>query len=164
MEAATRQGHCLLNDSIATNILQTFNHFLWHQIMLPKRDWQKLLVLNLLSSSLFIVFSYYVVLWVISYSLVVEIFDCVIMSNILNTWFRCRLLCLTCIEFTSNFSLYFQIKLDIGLLSFLMIFFFFNFLWLNPVYILPYYIEFEIDCLQILVRELAYMNFMLEVL
>lgn len=49
--------------------------------MLPKRDWQKPSVLNLLFSSLFDVLSYNIVLWDVSYTVVIEICDCLIMST-----------------------------------------------------------------------------------
>lgn len=50
-------------------------------MMLPKRDWQKPSVLNLLFSSLFDVLSYNIVLWDVSYTMVIEICDCLIMST-----------------------------------------------------------------------------------
>ena len=49
--------------------------------MFHKRDWQKPSVLNLLFSSLFDVLSYNIVLWDVSYTMVIEICDCLIMST-----------------------------------------------------------------------------------
>jgi fatty acid desaturase len=86
--------------------------------MLPKREWQKLLVVNLLSRSLVGVFSYYVVLWVVSYSLVVQIFDCHNVKDIKHLTYMLVVICLACIEFTWNFSFISKLNWILGYFSY----------------------------------------------